>query len=60
MMMVNTISCHFEIVIRNSHAHQTELWIEKALGIAEEVPQIVEKDAPEAAAVPASRAACAP
>jgi hypothetical protein len=37
-----------------------KLWIEKALSIAEEVAPIVEKDAPRAAAVPASRAACAP
>ena len=59
-MMANTISCHFEIVIRNSHAHPLKLWIEKVRGIAEEVAPIAEKDAPEAAAVSASRAACAP
>jgi hypothetical protein len=39
---------------------ELKLWIEKALGIAEEVAPIVEKDAPEAAAVPASRAASSP
>jgi hypothetical protein len=60
MMMANAISCHFEIVIRNSRAHQTEALDRKSSQHRGGGHPDRGERCTEAAAVPASRAACVP